>query len=193
MPPSAANRRNWSTYEPERLLFDADAPTFFYCSVMAGYFASDLIVELVFYKCFDEFGMIIHHVIFLFCCVHNLKNKVFTFQFIWLSLCETSTLFVNMRWILHILGRKESTWYLVNGLCLTLTFLFFRCVVYTFGLYHLWTLYPALLASEKPFASKFVVPGFLLIGYFLNLFWSTKILGGLYKLVTKKAAAKKKT
>lgn len=65
---------------------------------MTGYFASDLIVELVFFRCFDEFGMIIHHVIFLFCCVHNLKNKVFTFQFIWLSLCECSTPFVNLRW-----------------------------------------------------------------------------------------------
>ena len=94
----AYTHRNWHTYTPEKLLFNPDPHTFFYCSLMAGYFASDLIVEIVYYRCFEEFGMIIHHVIFLFCCVHNLKNKVFTFQFIWLSLCECSTPFVNLRW-----------------------------------------------------------------------------------------------
>ena len=161
----AYTHRNWHTYTPEKLLFNPDPHTFFYCSLMAGYFASDLIVEIVYYRCFEEFGMIIHHVIFLFCCVHNLKNKVFTFEFIWLSLCETSTPFVNVRWILHVLGRKDSALYLYNGGLLTLTFLFFRVFVYTFGLYHLYTIYPVLLHSDKPFASKFVVPTFLVVRY----------------------------
>ena len=58
--------------------------------------------------------------------------------------------------------------------------------VYSFGLYHLWTLYPVLLASDKPWASKFVVPSFLVIGYLLNLLWSFKIARGLYSLMTKK-------
>ena len=128
--------------------------------------------------------------IFLFCCVHNLKNKVFTFQFIWLSLCETSTPFVNVRWILHVLGRKDSALYLYNGGLLTLTFLFFRVFVYTFGLYHLYTIYPVLLHSDKPFASKFVVPTFLVVGYMLNLLWSTKILRGLISLIRKRTAKK---
>jgi len=183
--------RDWRNYPGEKLLFDPDAYTFFYCSIMAGYFASDLILEMVYWNCFDEFGMIIHHVIFLFCCVHNLKNKVFTFQFIWLSLCECSTPFVNLRWVLHVLGLKDSKIYLYNGFCLTMTFFFFRVVVYTLGLYHLYTLYPMLLASDKPFASKFVVPSCLVMGYVLNLLWASKIIRGLYSLLTKKSSKKK--
>ena len=112
------------------------------------------------------------------------------FQFIWLSLCETSTPFVNVRWILHVLGRKDSALYLYNGGLLTLTFLFFRVFVYTFGLYHLYTIYPVLLHSDKPFASKFVVPTFLVVGYMLNLLWSTKILRGLISLIRKRTAKK---
>ena len=84
------------------------------------------------------------------------------------------------------MGLKDSKLYLVNGAFLTLTFIFFRVFVYSFGLYHLWTLYPVLLASDKPWASKFVVPSFLVIGYLLNLLWSSKIARGLYSLMTKK-------
>ncbi len=53
-------------------------------------------------------------------------TQVFTFQFIWLSLCECSTPFVNLRWVLHTLGYKDSKLYLVNGFFLTMTFFFFR-------------------------------------------------------------------
>ena len=187
----AYTHRNWQSYSGEKLLFNPDPLTFFYCSVMAGYFASDLIVELLFYKCFNEVGMIIHHIIFLFACLHNLKNKVFTFQFIWLCLCECSTPFVNLRWLLHTLGLKDTKLYLYNGVGLTLTFFIFRVVIYTLGIYHLYTLYPLLLASDKPFASKYVVPAFLVVGYFLNLFWSSKIAQGLYKMMTKAKAKTK--
>jgi hypothetical protein len=176
---------NWQTYSAEKLLFNPDPLTFFYCSLLAGYLASDLIVETVFYKCFNEVGMIIHHVIFLFACVHNLKSKIYTFQFIWLIFCETSTPFANLRWILHTLGQKDSKLYLYNGAILTMAFFFFRVIMYGLGLFHLYTLYPVVLASEKPWISKFVVPSLLVIGYLLNLYWASKIVQGLFKLIKK--------
>mmetsp|Transcript_7865 Transcript_7865/g.20179 ORF Transcript_7865/g.20179 Transcript_7865/m.20179 type:complete len:121 (-) Transcript_7865:896-1258(-) len=117
--------------------------------------------------------------------------KVFTFQYIWLSLCECSTPFVNLRWVLHVLGLKDTKAYLVNGFFLTMTFFFFRVIVYSFGLYHLYTLYPLLLASDKPFASKYIVPSFLVVGYFLNLLWATKIVKGLISLMKGGKKAKK--
>ena len=67
---------------------------FYYLGIMSGYFACDLILELV---NFNSVGMIIHHVITLFACVHNMKHEVFAFQIIWLTLCECSTPFTNIR------------------------------------------------------------------------------------------------
>ena len=93
--------RNWQTYTPSRLLFgegegakEAQSP-FLYLAIMSGYFATDLIIELVSLRW--DWGMILHHVITLLNCLHNLKHEVFAFQFIWLALCECTTPFSNSR------------------------------------------------------------------------------------------------
>ena len=67
-----------------------------------------------------------------------------------------------------------------------------RVLAYGLGLYHLCTLYPVVLASDKPFSSKYVVFSFIVIGYILNIYWASKIVQGLLKLVKKHAEKAKK-
>ena len=100
----------------------------------------------------------------------------------------------NSRWLLHTLGRKDSKVYLYNGVLLTLSFLVFRVVSYGLGLWHFFTLYPTLLASDRPFISKYVNPATIVIGYLLNLLWASKIVKGLFSLLSKsKKTTKKQT
>jgi hypothetical protein len=182
--------RNWKTYTPSRLLFgdgddgkETDSP-FLYLAVLSGYFGVDLILELLSLRW--DWGMMLHHAITLLNCLHNLKHEVFAFPIIWLMFCEFSTPFSNSRWLLHTLGRKSSKLYVYNGVFLTLSFLVFRVVMYGLGFFHFVTvLYPTLLASDKPFTSKFVNPAGLATGYFLNLLWGTKIVKGLFALLSK--------
>lgn len=42
------------------------------------------------------------------------------------SFTELTTLFVNLRWIMHFLGLTESPIYLLNGVCMAVGFLFAR-------------------------------------------------------------------
>ncbi len=44
------------------------------------------------------------------------------------------------RWHLAVVGQKEGTLYLANGLALTALFFGARVVCYGAGLWHLWTL-----------------------------------------------------
>ena len=123
---------------------------------------------------------------------HGAREQVFAFPIIWLTLSEFTTPFSNTRWLLQTLGHKDTRWYLYNGVGLTLSFFAFRVLVYGAGLVHFVRhLYPVLLASDKPFVSKYVNASSIVIGYGLNLWWFSKLVKGLYSLVAKKNKTKK--
>ena len=113
----------------------------------------------------------IHHAIFVLVTAYVLAFSIFKFPFVWLSLGEASTPFVNFRqepslpsvallaspcdlrlcnvasenrWRLAVLGMKDSTWYLANGVAMAISFFFARVLANGLGLYHLWSLRCAL-------------------------------------------------
>lgn len=176
---------DWFGMEGEFLMFNDDPTVFGLASILAGYFACDFAMSLIFHHYFQDTGMVLHHFIFLTCCLINLYYKRFAFQFIWLALGELSTPFVNFRWVLHLLGMKETKLYLLNAFVLSVLFIIARVFIYGAGLFHMLSMYH--LLDDQAFCVRFVTPGFLCVGYVLNLYWSTKIFRGYYRLIyTKK-------
>ena len=115
----------------------------------------------------------IHHAIFVLVTAYVLAFSIFKFPFVWLSLGEASTPFVNFRradqkgaferrfarfssglttsidssenrWRLAVLGMKDSNWYLANGVAMAVSFFLARVLANGLGLYHLWSLRCAL-------------------------------------------------
>lgn len=52
----------------------------------------------------------------------------------WLIASEASNPFINLRWHLAVMGRKDSTLYLVNGAIATLVFFAFRVALWGYML-----------------------------------------------------------
>mmetsp|Transcript_15470 Transcript_15470/g.39413 ORF Transcript_15470/g.39413 Transcript_15470/m.39413 type:complete len:278 (+) Transcript_15470:247-1080(+) len=171
---------NWRQQTPEELVFGEDPATLFLCSSLGGYFASDLLLELR-YRISDR-AMLVHHIVFLSACVINLYYKVYRFQFIWLAFGEASTPFVNLRWVLHTLGWKDTKLYLWNGVAMTFVFILTRIFLYGLGMLHWMSVMP--VVSHMPCHVRIFIPLTGLCGYVLNIIWSAKILKGLYKVVT---------
>ena len=91
-----------------------------------------------------------------------------------------STPFLNWRWFLAVLGRKDSAAYKYTSLAFALTFLLTRIGGYGLGLAHLW----AQRALWAPAATGlYVTIAGVHAGFALNLFWSVTVVRNLAKAV----------
>ena len=107
-------------------------------------------------------------------------------QLTWFT--EGSTFFVNLRWLLATHHLTDNIVYIVNGLMMTLSFFFYRIVLYTYMIF--WVIYPVTIdqvnyVKEYPTKAEQYFGYFLIIAYIimgsLQVFWFNKILQGLLK------------
>ena len=148
-----------------------------------AYLLYDLVHIIMQYPKLGGFDTIMHHTLFALCSMINGTYGIMAFQFGWLITGEASTVFLNWRWFLLKSNRDSGT--LIDNVNNMFAASFFLCrvVMYTAGIIHLYIFsLPELKSLVQPEFSGVPVSllgitcGCMLLGWVLNLFWSTKIL-----------------
>ena len=144
-----------------------------FASIFVGYLQWDWLWCVWHLRSARETAAIVHHSLFILITHYVLYGWYFKLPYAWLSFAELSTPFLNWRWFLAVLGRKDSAAYKYTSLAFALTFLVTRIGGYGLGLAHLW----AQRALWAPAATGlYVTIAGVHAGFALNLFWFTQIV-----------------
>lgn len=102
--------------------------------------------------------------------IQGITRGFLQLAFLWLILGETSTIFLNVRWMLYKNGLEKTRFYLVNGIFLVLTFFLFRILLYGAGLLYMFVhLMPVINEADSVFMRY--SPYILVAAYTLNIKW----------------------
>jgi len=178
------------TYTRSGNVFGYSWPPDFFCRVFLGYIIYDLSNLSIFFKTLRDYSGMLHHALFIVVAAWVLAHSIFKYPFVWLALGEASTPFINLRWRLAVLGKKDSKAYLLNGVAMAVVFFLARVVANGLGLVHLWMIRDVWLHSYVPLGHRLCVLLFL-AGYLLNLFWFTKIAQGVVRALSRPSPPKK--
>ena len=113
----------------------------------------------------------------------------FKVPFAWLALTELSTPFLNARWFLAVLERKEESLYFYASLAFALSFLATRTVGYSLGMVHLWMQRALWLPASR--GLYWTVAG-CHAGWALNLYWTLPVASALLRAATGSSSAARK-
>lgn len=159
---------------------ERDTSAALFASIFCGYLQYDMCYLIWNMEENYDPSTMIHHFLYILISHYTLSGRYFTRPFAWLSFAELSTPFLHGRWFLAVQKRKDHPWYSRISVLFAGTFLFTRVICYTIGLIDLWQ------ATEKwiqlPKGIYCVVLG-IHLGYFLNLFWASKVVTALLKLM----------
>nr|XP_043609794.1 TLC domain-containing protein 4-B-like [Erigeron canadensis] len=148
-----------------------------------GYFLSDLGMIFWTYPTLGGFEFVLHHGLSMFAIGQALLSGQVQFYILIVFITEITTPFVNLRWYLDVAGKKNSTFYLLNGVALFAGWLVARIILFIFFFYHMFThFYQVKQIYAMGFYSVLTIPSVLA---FMNLFWFWKILRGLIKTLSK--------
>lgn len=145
-----------------------------FARIFLGYLIYDLTAMITFYADLNDPSGLLHHALFAPCAAYVLAHSIMAFPFVWLSFCEVSTPFVNLRWHLAATNQKHGPLYLWNGVLMAALFFLARIVFYGAGLLHLIAVRDVWGAPEMPLGHKIVVSLFM-VGYILNVYWMVAI------------------
>mmetsp|Transcript_25750 Transcript_25750/g.61173 ORF Transcript_25750/g.61173 Transcript_25750/m.61173 type:complete len:272 (+) Transcript_25750:61-876(+) len=153
----------------------------------AGYFLYDSILIAYHFES-DGAAFLAHGVLCFFTYALAASFRVYNFYGPVFLLFESTTLFINARWLLYELGLRDSTAYMVNGLLLFVAWFAVR-IVFGYG-----ASYYFFSDTLEAFGNK-ALPNFI-VGWYtfaniglnlLNTMWFFKIFQGVYKAVFKKS------
>ena len=96
----------------------------------------------------------------------------------WLSICEVSTPFLNLRVFLAMRHMKHTRLYTLASALFALTFLATRVVGYSLGVADLWMQYEQWKDAK---AGLYAVVAGTHAGLLLNLFWSRGVVRGVLR------------
>lgn len=143
--------------------------------VLAGYLLSDLIQILRHYPNLGSIDAVLHHITFFYCAAILGHFQLFPFMFGWLIVGESSTPFLNVRWFLIKAGYGHTTFLKVTELIFAFLFFSSRFALYSAGLFYQIAMLPN-VPSYIPNWAVYSAMAFVIIGFFLNVAWLTKIL-----------------
>jgi len=156
-----------------------------FASLFVGYLQWDLAWCVWHVRTSKDYESLVHHTLFVAITHYVLWGWYFKVPFAWLSLAELSTPFLNLRWFLAVLGRKDGRAYLAASLAFASTFLLTRVLGYVLGIAHLWWQRELWLPAQR---GLYAVIGGCHLGLALNLYWSTSVVGALFRLRSRGAA-----
>lgn len=148
-----------------------------------GYFLSDLVMIIYAYPTLGGLEYVLHHGLSMLAIIQSLICGQAQFYNFVVLFSEITTPCVNLRWYLDVVGKKNSTLYLLNGVGVFAGWLVARVILFVFFFHHMFThfdqvkqLYWTILYS------MLTIPPLLAM---MNLFWFWKITKGLIKILTK--------
>ena len=173
----------WSTLTPEEGWVDAGRVPVFLSCFFAGYLHWDL-CWLVWHSHENhDPASLFHHILYISITHYLLHGRYFARPFAWCSFAEISTPFLHLRWFLAVENKKESPWYMVWSLCFAGTFLLSRVFIFSLGMIDIWK--NIQYWGHLPKGIYGVVFG-LHCGQMLNLYWSTKVISALLRLISRR-------
>jgi hypothetical protein len=124
----------------------------------------------------NGWDVFIHHFVFIFCTIAGTRAMAMPFAYSWLSLCEISTIPLNIRWMTIVYEKGDSALYHIMSYAFVLCFFAFRVTLYTFGLWDIVTQMDSIVASFNTFDTvrrwcSFFVLFLVTAGWLLQLYW----------------------
>jgi len=147
-----------------------------------GFLQWDMLWLIYHKKTNHDAAAMVHHVLYIMITHYVIYGTYFCRGFAWLAFGELSTPFLHMRWFYAVMDKKEDRWYLISSLLFSVTFLFSRVVCYGLGLVDLWFARDAW--STLSWGLNATVVGLSLL-YVLNLFWASKVVSAVWRLMMK--------
>lgn len=153
------------------------------CYAMVGYTAYDLMPLLYHRKKWGGVGMyLVHHICTLLSWGVAASTGYAHSVAVPVLLLEITGPFTNMRWFLHTAGLKDTTLYLVNGVCMTISFFMLRVV------FNWWLFITRFVLQREAFLMQPIWIRYFYYFLFptnlaLQLLWFKKIIDGVLKLL----------
>lgn len=150
--------------------------------VSLGYFVLDISLMVKHYPWMGGPEMLAHHIAAFASVYTSLSlGQAHIYTLIMLA-TEVTTPFVNARWILDKLQWRGTKTYTVNGVCLAVSWLLVRILLFLWFFIHAWNHRAETAELRGPAILLITIVPALLFG--LNVFWFTKILRGVIKLIS---------
>nr|XP_054764198.1 TLC domain-containing protein 4-B-like [Lytechinus pictus] len=162
-------------------------------AVTTGYISADMILMFVGFPIKESIFYIFHHLAVVGAFTANVLYGPLTYFGNIRVIAEASTPFVNLRWMLYLLGYKDTKLYLYNGFVMLGVFFAVRVGILPIFYYYmlrsffiegfqrmqLWVTLTCLICSVGLDS--------------INMYWFFKMARGAYRMLKKKSTAKDKT
>lgn len=154
-------------------------------SIATGYLISDLVIMLLNWEVFGEFGYILHHVTAIYGFVLLLIFRTLEYIGNFRLLAELSSPFVNQRWFFEVLKYpKLCKINIINGILMTVVFFIVRIAAIPPLYYYAYSVY-----GTEPFLRLGPLNQYswiicCLILDSMNIRWMIKISKGCIKVIT---------
>ncbi|KAL4236154.1 TLC domain [Mactra antiquata] len=155
------------------------------CAILVGYFLSDSLLSVIFYKHIGDISYLLHHFASVFAYYFVMSHGVYAYFANLRLMAEFSTPWVNNRWFLAVMDKKSSNFYIMNGLILTAVFFLCRMLTMPYCWYMIFSVY----GTEKYMlsgASRHVLLFSCAILDMLNIMWFHKLVKGAVKTLQRK-------
>ena len=110
MPPLDYQYAVWDDWVTEEGYARSAYLSFVVCHAFMAYIVYDLVHVLTNWPQLGGWDTVVHHILFLWCAVINANMGILPFPFGWLILCELSTPFLNLRWLLIKTDQGNGQW-----------------------------------------------------------------------------------
>jgi hypothetical protein len=152
--------------------------SFVVCHAFMAYIVYDLMHVLTNWPQLGGWDTVVHHLLFLWCAVINASMGTLPFPFGWMIICELSTPFLNLRWLLIKTDQGNGHLMSITTILLATSFFFTRILGYGLGLWYLAANMERVVAitRQRGFSAAYawVVFVCLAMGWLLQLAWFVK-------------------
>ncbi|MQM11002.1 hypothetical protein Taro_043902 [Colocasia esculenta] len=155
--------------------------------ISLGYFISDLGMILWLFPTLGGKEYLIHHGLSMYAIFLALLSGQAHYYILMVLFSEITTPFINLRWYLDHAGKKNSKFYLWNGIAMSIGWLIARILLFIYFFIHMYLHFDQVKTMfTLGFYSLLTVPSMLAV---MNAFWFWKILRGLKKAISRKTHA----
>lgn len=157
-------------------------------ALTAGYISCDLIIMLIGFPLKESIFYILHHVAVLGAFAANVLYGPLTFFANIRVNAEFSTPFVNLRWMLYLLGYKDTKLYMYNGFAMLGAFFAVRVGILPVFYYFMLKSFFEEGFQRLPVWMTLICLVSSIGLDSINVYWFFKMARGAYRMMAKKAA-----
>lgn len=164
-------------------VFADDRFSYHTIALTTGYIIADLIMMCIYQKRISAtLGIALHHLVTIGAYVQCLTKQYLAYFANYKLLAEASTVFLNLRWALVLLGRKDSQLYFYNGLALTSSFFLSRILMVPFFYVMVYnTIFTDLYKEAVSLVESIFWMSLSIVLDILNVMWFHKLVRGILK------------